>query len=893
MALTGLGFASSMSDTQAAMHEFRFLDEKRKTDGLTQSEEMRWQELGAALGIDLSAFQPQGYYAEDGLWYPYPEGYDPNAGWTQEAWDAQQYAQQGYVPAQNYFDPNTGAYYPAQIQSDPEQAYSQTPQGHYDPSTGAFYPAEAYPQQPETGAWGGPAAEAMVQEQQAWASATEPSQVAAATFQVTQLEVEAPPPSSQSNPISSPGLTRPVFVPYSAKKSGVQPPAPVEEQPQEISSDEVMEITDDEVLEVPALTPPPLRRTAVSQPHTEGLVEQVESIALSVLETRIDISPHPEELMADLEVDLQDASDFAPPLEAEIPLLETSIESLRPVAEGFLAEVATLEVELEAPQTVVVEAGLESEVFRPPLGADVPFSSSDASIEVVFEAPANENPPLVVQSAAAQPVEETHLISAPSSGIEVLVEAPVREHSALETSVESAPASEPLATVDALQHVEEANVISAPNSGIEVVFEAPISGNPPLESTPSPIPLAGLVSPQTVEEANFISSSNSGIEVDFEALTDTKLSVEKAPPAVSESQETLAVSEPSPAMYVVEEVNVLPIEATPTASSAPIPLEVATVEVEASSWGPPLEIVPESPLGNEVNAAPTNTTWDAPLEIAVEPMANEEADASPLLDATVEPLGESAIPNTGSAFDLLALPPESAPRIPTFPKTANAPRAIAPPVRVEEIALEEDNHETELSVTVEADVIEGVVVEEQPVEIAVDSWGAAISRPTPAPRPSTPQPTPSAPMPIGVPLAGPGPSSPKLAPIIDAQSVPVSGEHRVILHTVEGQVKRGTIKDENLGEPRLHLSPTSGAPESIPTERVKAVFFMLAPGVRTPLTEGEKVRVTFNDGRQVAGFSKDHRLSTVGFFVVPADNRTNTERIFIFRHAVQSISVDA
>ena len=29
-----------------------------------------------------------------------------------------------------------------------------------------------------------------------------------------------------------------------------------------------------------------------------------------------------------------------------------------------------------------------------------------------------------------------------------------------------------------------------------------------------------------------------------------------------------------------------------------------------------------------------------------------------------------------------------------------------------------------------------------------------------------------------------------------------------------------------------------------------------------------------------------------GFFVVPADNRTNTSRIFIFRHSVQAIAVD-
>ncbi len=118
----------------------------------------------------------------------------------------------------------------------------------------------------------------------------------------------------------------------------------------------------------------------------------------------------------------------------------------------------------------------------------------------------------------------------------------------------------------------------------------------------------------------------------------------------------------------------------------------------------------------------------------------------------------------------------------------------------------------------------------------------------------------------------------------------VAGEHRVILHTVEGQVKRGVIRNVNLGAEVITLDGSSV--ENLPRVRVKAVFFMLAPGARAPVGEGDKVRVTFKDGRQVAGFSKDQRDATMGFFVVPADNRTNTERIFIYRHAVQTVSIE-
>jgi hypothetical protein len=406
------------------------------------------------------------------------------------------------------------------------------------------------------------------------------------------------------------------------------------------------------------------------------------------------------------------------------------------------------------------------------------------------------------------------------------------------------------------------------------------------------------------------------------------------------------------------------------------------------------------------------------------------------------------VPATGSAFDALAMPPESAPRIPTFSAPAPAPApALAPrnevfasswendvptqasdasifgsawdngvpepvlsgsasdpvplataadflqPVAVsEDVSLEADmgefvvesasaaalatnvreggpssidegklelasNHDfidnsqltgtgaawsdTRNSIPLEGEeegeVIQGMVLEEEEPAPAsapepADSWGVAISQPSPAPQaiaapPPVRAPPPAVVMPpaarvvppltdgrplqqprpvqvvapitsvtqSAVPVAGPGASSPSLTAVGSAsglQPVSVAGEHRVILHTVEGQVKRGAIKDAKLGEPQLNLQLANGGSESLPRERVKALFFMLAPGARAPSTEGDKVRVTFKDGRQVAGFSKDHRGPTSGFFVVPADNRTNTERIFIFRHAVQSISVD-
>jgi hypothetical protein len=119
----------------------------------------------------------------------------------------------------------------------------------------------------------------------------------------------------------------------------------------------------------------------------------------------------------------------------------------------------------------------------------------------------------------------------------------------------------------------------------------------------------------------------------------------------------------------------------------------------------------------------------------------------------------------------------------------------------------------------------------------------------------------------------------------------IEGEHRVIIHTMEGQVKRGTIRNLDLMDDAIPLELQAGsAPERIPMARVKAIFFMAQIGAKPPPPVGEKIRVTFRDGRQVAGYSSDYKGSEIGFFIVPADTRTNTARIYVFRSSVQAVA---
>jgi hypothetical protein len=115
---------------------------------------------------------------------------------------------------------------------------------------------------------------------------------------------------------------------------------------------------------------------------------------------------------------------------------------------------------------------------------------------------------------------------------------------------------------------------------------------------------------------------------------------------------------------------------------------------------------------------------------------------------------------------------------------------------------------------------------------------------------------------------------------------------RVVVHTVEGKVMRGVLVNADLDSSSLGLSAQPGAAaEPVARDKVKAIFFMLDPGEKAPPAEGKRVRVTFSDGRQVAGFSADYRDEGIGFFMSPGDSRTNTGRIWVYRAAVRQVFV--
>jgi hypothetical protein len=116
----------------------------------------------------------------------------------------------------------------------------------------------------------------------------------------------------------------------------------------------------------------------------------------------------------------------------------------------------------------------------------------------------------------------------------------------------------------------------------------------------------------------------------------------------------------------------------------------------------------------------------------------------------------------------------------------------------------------------------------------------------------------------------------------------IAGEHSVVLHTLTGPLKRGTLRNPNLDSEQLDLIVPGGGVEHLAVDRVKAIFFMLAPGQKSPKPTGKRVTVNTADGRQLFGYREDGRESDRGFFMIPAD-KTQAARIFVFQKAVKSV----
>jgi hypothetical protein len=318
----------------------------------------------------------------------------------------------------------------------------------------------------------------------------------------------------------------------------------------------------------------------------------------------------------------------------------------------------------------------------------------------------------------------------------------------------------------------------------------------------------------------------------------------------------------------------------------------------------PLQLTPwsetEQPFAAERWESAPALDLSAPFEAAVVPLATTRLPAIPPLVTPEEPVEllaflepeEQAAPRPEPFFEALPAEVEPAPRalLESEPESISLAEAEPDPVSFTETEPDPVSFAgTELDPVSLGEL-------EQPDEIDIPPEISAAYDLPPVTSPALD----FAPPPLSEVAAALGPSTeaveaePEIEPVSLAPSGAgrVGGAQRAVVHLLDGRVLRGTLTDADLEAPELELDTGSpGAVEQVATAAIKAIFFMLAPGEQPPVAEGKRVRVTFRDGRQVAGFSSGYREELAGFFMVPADTRTNTARIWVYQAAVKQVSV--
>ncbi len=127
---------------------------------------------------------------------------------------------------------------------------------------------------------------------------------------------------------------------------------------------------------------------------------------------------------------------------------------------------------------------------------------------------------------------------------------------------------------------------------------------------------------------------------------------------------------------------------------------------------------------------------------------------------------------------------------------------------------------------------------------------------------------------------------------------------KVVARFAEGRLVKGTTSDFFPGRESFHVSlataPAEAEPVEIHTKDLKALFFVKDFAGNPQHLEqkefdpshppvGRRIRVVFKDGEVLVGTTQGYQPGRPGFFLVPADARSNNERCYVVSAATQEI----
>jgi hypothetical protein len=126
---------------------------------------------------------------------------------------------------------------------------------------------------------------------------------------------------------------------------------------------------------------------------------------------------------------------------------------------------------------------------------------------------------------------------------------------------------------------------------------------------------------------------------------------------------------------------------------------------------------------------------------------------------------------------------------------------------------------------------------------------------------------------------------------------------RVVVRYSCGRIIKGFTQDFFPSKKLFHLTPTdnpSGEPIEVFIEDLKAVFMVQdfsghrsykeqKKYVEGEKPSGQKVEVTFIDGEVLVGSTLGRDLNRQGFFIFPADPKSNNIRVYVVSSFVEKV----
>jgi hypothetical protein len=127
---------------------------------------------------------------------------------------------------------------------------------------------------------------------------------------------------------------------------------------------------------------------------------------------------------------------------------------------------------------------------------------------------------------------------------------------------------------------------------------------------------------------------------------------------------------------------------------------------------------------------------------------------------------------------------------------------------------------------------------------------------------------------------------------------------KVVVRYADGKVIKGYTQDFFPNKDRFHLQPqqksTGQDTQQVLVKDLKAIFFVRDFGGNPTYDErrqfadsdkpqGRKMEILFKDGEKLVGSTLGYEPSRPGFFIHPADDKSNNIRVFVVQAFVDKV----